>query len=391
MCFGTCRWFHQLNFFAQQLLTKPFRKKDQDVLALLLIGLYQLREMRIPDHAAINETVSATAELKKPWARALVNAVLRNYQRQEADLNESLEAAEATAQYSHPAWLLDALRSAWPEQCRDILSANNERPPLTLRVNLARRSREEYLQKLAQENIEARPGLLANSAIYLSKPKPVTDIPGFVDGVVSVQDEASQLVPQQLDLREGQRVLDACAAPGGKTCHILESERSLTSITALDKDERRLAGIRENLDRLDLKANILCADAADLENWWDGNPFDRILLDAPCSATGVIRRHPDIKLLRSPEEVADLISQQQRLLESLWQCLKADGLLLYTSCSILPEENQNQIAQFLSKHDDAKYEGITADWGVKCETGRQLLPSTASGTDGFFFSLLRKC
>jgi len=247
------------------------------------------------------------------------------------------------------------------------------------------------LQKLSSLEINARPGLLANSAIYLSEPMPVHEIPGFAEGEVSVQDEASQLVASSLRLEPDLKLLDACAAPGGKTAHILESECSLTWIVAIDRDRTRLSRIEENLQRLQLKAELICADAATPQAWWDGEGFDRILLDAPCSATGVIRRHPDIKLLRTPEQVTELLTTQQQLLQELWQCLKPGGLLLYTTCSILPAENQAQIQQFLDSHNDAKYEGITADWGVECETGRQLLPSTQSGTDGFFFSLLRKC
>jgi 16S rRNA (cytosine967-C5)-methyltransferase len=292
---------------------------------------------------------------------------------------------------SHPDWLVQAIATAWPDQLEDILDAGNARPPLTLRVNLARQSREHYLQKLSSLEIKATPGLLADSAIYLSEPIPVNEIPGFAGGEVSVQDEASQLVAGTLRLEPGLLLLDACAAPGGKTSSILESERSLTRLIAIDRDKSRLSRIEENLQRLQLEAELVCADAAILESWWDGEAFDRVLLDAPCSATGVIRRHPDIKLLRTPEQVTALLATQQQLLHQLWQCLKSGGLLLYTTCSILPEENQAQIQQFLDSHNDAKYEGITADWGVECESGRQLLPSTHSGTDGFFFSLLRKC
>ena len=390
ICFGSCRRFQQLDFLLQQLLTKPLKQKDRDIQALLLVGLYQLKFMRVPDHAAINETVNATADLKKPWARGLTNAVLRNFRRQETELLQALESADLSCRAAHPAWLVDAIRDAWPEFLDDILAANNSKPPLTLRVNLSRQSRDDYLEKLAAHDISATAGKLAGSAIYLAEPRPVQQIPGFAEGEASVQDEASQLVPELLQLGPGLRVLDACAAPGGKTCHILESERSLTSLVAVDREEPRLARVEDNLKRLRLDAELVCADASKLESWWDQQAFDRILLDAPCSATGVIRRHPDIKVLRTPKQVQELLFKQQQILTSLWQCLKPNGLLLYTTCSILPEENQAQISRFLDNHDDAKYEGITADWGVECEAGRQLLPSTHGGTDGFFFSLLRK-
>ena len=391
LCFGTCRWFHQLDFLLQDLLSKPLKSKDREVRALLLIGLYQIKFMRVPDHAAINETVGATSDLKQRWARGLVNAVLRNFQRQAESLQAKLDSADLASRASHPDWLVQAIATAWPDQLEDILDAGNARPPLTLRVNLARQTREQYLQKLSSLDISATAGLLAKSAIYLVEPMPVHEIPGFADGEVSVQDEASQLVAGTMCLEPDLQLLDACAAPGGKTSHILESEHSLTRLVAIDREKSRLSRIEENLQRLQLEAELVCADAAELGSWWDGNRFDRVLLDAPCSATGVMRRHPDIKLLRTPEQVTELLATQQQLLHQLWQCLKPGGLFLYTTCSILPEENQMQIRQFLDSHNDAKYEGITADWGVECETGRQLLPSTHSGTDGFFFSLLRKC
>ena len=231
---------------------------------------------------------------------------------------------------------------------------------------------------------------MADSALYLDKPAPVTDLPGFAEGKVSVQDEASQLVPKLLQLEPGQRVLDACAAPGGKSCHILESEHSLTSLTSIDMTQSKLDRIRENFERLGLESSLVAADASEIEAWWDGNHFDRILLDAPCSATGVIRRHPDIKLLRRPEQIKALEEIQSNLLEKLWTCLKPGGLLLYTTCSLLRQENEDTIKRFLDSTDSAKYEAIAADWGVECAFGRQLLPGTNSGPDGFFYAVLRK-
>ena len=261
---------------------------------------------------------------------------------------------------------------------------------MTLRVNLSKSSRDEYLLMLADAGISATPGDLAKSAVYLEKPLPVESLPGFRQGRVSIQDEASQLVAGLLRLGPGMRVLDACAAPGGKTCHILESEHSLTDCVALDMNPERIAKIDENLKRLELKARLICGDAAATAQWWDNVGFDRILLDAPCSATGVIRRHPDIKLLRRRQDIPSLVNRQQALIESLWQCLEPGGLLLYTSCSILKQENEDLIGGFLESADNAKYEGIAADWGVECQYGRQLLPGAKNGPDGFFFSLLRK-
>ena len=390
MCFGCCRWFHQLDFLLLQLRSKPFKRKDQDLRSLLILGLYQLKFMRIPDHAAINETVDASDDLNKRWARGLTNAVLRSYQRQRKELEEGLQLADLPKRESHPEWLVSILAQSWPKQFEDILTANNCRPPLTLRVNLSMQSRQQFLDTIDQADIKARAGKLAASAVYIDQPLPVSKIPGFFEGAASVQDEASQLVPELLQLTPGLKVLDACAAPGGKTCHILESEGSLTTCIALDRSPTRLIKIEENLERLQLEACLLCADGNDRDSWWSGEAFDRILLDAPCSASGVIRRHPDIKLLLTPAQLERLILEQERLLETLWTCLKPGGLLLYTTCSIVPQENQAQINRFLGQHKDAKYESITADWGVECETGRQLLPSADSGTDGFFFSLLRK-
>ena len=390
ICFGCCRWFHQLDFLLQHLLSKHLKQKDQDLRSLLIIGLYQLRFMRIPDHAAINEAVEATDDLKKRWARGLTNAVLRSYQRRRTELQETLQLEGLPQRESHPNWLVSILASSWPGEFEEILIANNRRPPLTLRVNLSRQSRQQYLDKIGQAGLKAHAGELAASAVYLDQPVPVGSIPGFFDGAVSVQDEASQLVPELLQLAPGLAVLDACAAPGGKTCHILESEDSLTSFTSLDRSPIRLIKIQENLERLQLKAALLCADGTDTDAWWTGETFDRILLDAPCSASGVIRRHPDIKLLLTPAKIEKVIIEQRRLLNTLWACLRPGGLLLYTTCSVLPKENQEQMRTFLGAHEDAKYEGITADWGVECEFGRQLLPSADRGTDGFFFSSLRK-
>lgn len=260
---------------------------------------------------------------------------------------------------------------------------------MTLRVNSSRISRAEYLHDLEKAGVAAHPGALAAYSIYLEKPCPVDSLPGFRDGLVSVQDEASQLIPQLMALEPGLSILDACAAPGGKTCHILESVRSQTRIVAIDNDARRLERLHQNLARLQLSAEVLVADAGASKDWWDGEPFDRILLDAPCSATGIIRRHPDIKVLRREGDLEKLKQIQTHLLNGLWACLKPGGLLLYSTCSVLPEENNDIVDSFLSHQPDAQHEGIQADWGVECGHGRQLLPHP-DGNDGFFFAILRK-
>ena len=260
---------------------------------------------------------------------------------------------------------------------------------MTLRVNLGRISRPAYLNALLEAGIAARVGELCESSVYLDTPCPVTALPGFAEGLLSVQDEASQLIPRLMELQPGLEILDACAAPGGKTCHLLESGFAFKRLVALDNDARRLERVHQNLERLQLAASVVCGDAGQPAQWWDGDTFDRILLDAPCSATGIIRRHPDIKFLRRPEHVLALREIQLTLLKSLWACLKPGGLLLYSTCSVLPEENSDTIEAFISCTEEAKLEEITAGWGVECLHGRQLLPS-AEGHDGFYFARLRK-
>ena len=390
ICFGTCRWYLALEFLLHKLVAKPIKEKDQDVKSLILVGLYQLKELNIADHAVVNETVAASTALNKPWAKPLINAVLRKYQRNQRKLTEELEQSTPDIRYSCPSWLLNEVNVAWKSKSQSILKGNNQRPPLTLRVNISKKSPEEIISLLSEHRIEADRGKLAKTAIYLEKPLPVEKIPGFYDGWVSIQDESSQLVPELLNLKPKVRVLDACSAPGGKTCAIIESERLLTEVVALDESEPRLQKTRENLRRSGLMASLIRGDATKPSKWWDGRLFDRILLDAPCSGSGVIRRHPDIKILRREEDIHALTKIQAMMLDSLWQCLRPDGLLLYTTCSILPRENDSQIKNFLKRTDNAKYEGITADWGVECDYGRQLLAGDKEDYDGFFYSLLSK-
>ena len=388
--YGCCRWYFALECLLGQLLNKPLKKQDLDIKCLMICALYQLRELEVAEYAVINESVSATQIFKKPWAKGLVNAVLRGYQRNKEALEQALTASQPNENQAFPSWLESEIVQQWPKQALSVFQNSNRRPPMTLRVNLAKNSREQYLELLAAAGITATAGGLTNSAVYLDKPAPVTNLPGFAEGKVSVQDEASQLVPSLLQLETAQQILDACAAPGGKSCHILEREHSLTKLTSIDTSESKLERIRENLERLGLESNLVAADAGELETWWDGNQFDRILLDAPCSATGVIRRHPDIKLLRKPEQIKSVGGIQSALLSKLWTCLRPGGLLLYTTCSLLRQENEEAIKRFLDSTDSAKYEAISADWGVECAFGRQLLPGTSSGPDGFFYAVLRK-
>ncbi len=390
ICYGSCRWYPQLNFLLERLLNKPLKKKDRDLHALLTASLYQLRSLSIPSYAVINESVTSAQQMGKPWAKALLNAVLRNYERNRDELEKAILIAGQDIETAHPSWFIDKLAIDWPAQSERILTNNNLRAPMTLRVNQARTTREQAIVQLREANIPATVGGLAPSAIYLTEPTAVDRLPGFRQGTLSIQDEASQLVPSLLQLAPHQRVLDACGAPGGKTGHIYECEDSLTTLVALDKDSRRIVRLNENIQRLSVEASVICADAANPADWWDRVPFDRILLDAPCSGTGVIRRHPDIKLLRSPANIQELHLQQVQMLGALWNCLKSGGLLVYCTCSILKDENEASVAAFLATHDSAKHEPIAADWGVECRYGRQLLTADQHGPDGFYYAVLRK-
>ncbi len=388
MVYGALRWFHQLQTIAALFLAKPLKAKDQDIYALLLIGLYQLRHMRVPDHAVVKETVEAAVALKKPWAKDLLNACLRSYLRDAARVPTAINA-DLAARFSHPLWLIEEIQSAWPNDWENILNANNERPPMLLRVNLQRTSREAFLARLAENTISAQALPIVETAVKLETPVAVTALPGFAQGEVSVQDAAAQLAAVLLDAQPGERVLDACAAPGGKTGHLLERSPGLSELIALDKDAKRVALIEENLKRLDLHANTLVGDASQPKEWWDGKLFDRILADVPCSATGVIRRHPDIKLRRQTQDLPQLLAAQANFLNSLWPLLKPGGKLLYVTCSILPVENEKQMQAFLAQHADALEIPLPASAGRPCVVGRQRLPGEA-GLDGFYYACLGK-
>lgn len=388
LSYGTLRWYFRLDALLQRLLDKPLKQRDVDVRCLLLLGLYQLEQLAMPQRVAVNETVQATLALKKQWARGLVNAVLRNYQRQASQLQEAV-VANPVARFAHPAWLIQRLQSDWPDDWEDILVANNQRPPFSLRVNRQRMTRSEYMETLADQSLQAQPLAYAVTGVRLERPVPVEALPGFTEGYISVQDGAAQLAAGLLDLQPGQRVLDACAAPGGKTAHILETEPALTQLTAVDIEAHRLVRIRENLSRLSLSASLVQGDAENTEDWWDGQRYDRILLDVPCSATGVIRRHPDIKLLRRAEDIAALAAVQLQLLQAMWPLLSSGGMLLYCTCSVLAAENSRQIAAFLETRDDVAERPIVADWGRECRHGRQVLPGE-NDMDGFYFACLTR-
>jgi 16S rRNA (cytosine967-C5)-methyltransferase len=386
LCYGVCRWYFQLEVTARQLLTKPLKKKDEDIYLLILMGLYQLMEMHLPDYAAVSETVAVADKLKKPWAKRLINAVLRNFQR--SDLHVTNED-DLQGYYSHPHWIIQKLQQDWPNHWTSILTANNQHPPLSLRINQKKITRDQYIKKLTDAGLTALIIPETASGIYLQDPLDVQALPGFIAGDVSVQDGAAQLAAALLQLKPGQRVLDACAAPGGKTSHILEIASEGIDLIALDKDIDRLNLLEDNLARLDQKAQRVCCDAGEVENWWDRKLFDRILLDAPCSAVGVVRRHPDIKLLRKASDIAQLTQQQLRLLNALWPLLKPNGILLYATCSIFKDENVEVIKAFLAAHLDGREEKIEQNWGLACAFGRQILPGM-HGMDGFYYACLRK-
>ncbi|MCY1509061.1 Ribosomal RNA small subunit methyltransferase B [compost metagenome] len=388
LAFGAARWQPRLSALAARLLQKPFKAGDRDIEALLLVGLYQLLYTRIPPHAAIGETVGCADKLKKGWAKGLLNAVLRRAQREGEVLLADVDRDPA-ARLAHPRWLQKALKQAWPEQFEALCAANNAHPPMTLRVNRRHGSRDAYLQELRAAGIEAQPCEFSRDGIQLEKPCDVHELPGFAEGRVSVQDEAAQLAADLLELAPGQRVLDACCAPGGKTCHLLEAEPGLAGVVGVDPEESRLVRVRENLERLKLDAQLIAADGRDTAAWWDGKPFQRILLDAPCSATGVIRRHPDIKLTRTTDDIAALAQLQGELLDALWPVLEVGGVLVYATCSVMPQENTGSIDAFLARTPGARELDLAGPWGLKQPHGRQLLPQDG-GHDGFYYAKLIK-
>ncbi|MEN8800816.1 MAG: 16S rRNA (cytosine(967)-C(5))-methyltransferase RsmB [Thiogranum sp.] len=388
LTFGTLRWSYRLEAVLNRLLKKPLKKKDRDVHALLLVGLYQLLFLEMPPHAAVGETVAVARQLGKEWAAGLVNGVLRNAQRRSNALLESVDGA-ASARWSHPDWWIRLLQQDWPQDWQHVLEAGNQRPPMVLRVNVSRTDRSAYLQLLKQSGIMAKPSPFPDTAIRLEEPVAVDNLPGFFAGLVSVQDGAAQLSAPLLNLESGQRVLDACAAPGGKTGHILESVPDLGALIAIDSDDRRLIKVAENLHRLQFNTELLAADAGAPESWWDGEPFDRILLDAPCSASGVVRRHPDIKVLRQAGDLPALSQQQQRLLNAVWPLLVSGGILLYVTCSVFKQENSDVLRAFLDGHCDAVEFPLGVQWGKALPVGRQVLPGE-QGMDGFYFARLSK-
>jgi len=381
------RWWLRYDAVLDRLLDRPLRERELDVHALAVLGLIQLEVLRLPEYAAVAATVEAARSLRKPKFAGLINALLRRWLREREAINAQLDA-DAVTRSAHPRWLLDALARDWPNEVDAILAADNAQAPLWLRVNGRRARREELLERFAAAGIEANAAAAPDCAIVLMQSTDVTRLPGHAQGAFSVQDGAAQFAADLLDPVAGQRVLDACAAPGGKSAHILETAD--VQLTALDSDARRLTRIEENLARLGLKAAIRAGDAAVPAPWWDGKPFERILIDAPCSATGIVRRQPDIKLHRRASDIARLIDEQARILDALWPLLGLRGRLVYATCSVLADENAHQIARFLERHADARPLDIAAPGWRRCgEVGAQNLPGE-HGMDGFYYAVLEK-
>jgi 16S rRNA (cytosine967-C5)-methyltransferase len=392
LSYGTLRYYPKLQLCLDFLLKKPFKQKDKDIEAAIACAIYQITETRVPSHAAVNESVKACRVLNKPWATNLVNAVLRRFVREKIELEKKL-VKNVGYTTSHPKWLIELLEDAWPEQLVSLIESNNTKPPMTLRVNINHNNQSEYLSLLRSNGVDASATITSPDGITLKKPLDVFNLPNFSIGAVSVQDEAAQFSAHLLELMPKQRILDACCAPGGKTCHILEHIKrncfDNSSVTSIDISKERLDRVQENLDRLQLHTKLVACDIFETNVWWDKVLFDRILLDAPCSATGVIRRNPDIKILRKSKDIQKLAILQLELLNTVWPTLRKNGLLLYATCSILPQENDMVISRFLDSVSDAAVEKTGLRTGIETSHGRQLLPSV-NGYDGFYYARLRK-
>lgn len=381
LCFGVTRTLPQLEALIGKLMERPLTGKQRVLHYLIMVGLYQLLYTRIPPHAALAETVAGAEVLKRANLKGLLNGVLRQFQRQQESL--LAEVDQAPQRYLHPGWLLKRLQHAWPQQWQAITEANNQRPPMWLRVNRQHHTRDAWLALLNQADKNGICGD-APDAVRLESPAPVSQLPGFDQGWVTVQDLSAQRCALLLEPQPGEHILDLCAAPGGKTTHILEVAPQ-ASVMAVDIDEQRLSRVRENLLRLNMTAEVRQGDGRTPAAWCNDLTFDRILLDAPCSATGVIRRHPDIKWLRRDRDIAELAALQREILDAIWPRLKSGGTLLYATCSVLPEENHEQIRTFLADHEDA----IAVPLPQGDEYGWQVFPH-ADGGDGFFYAKLIK-
>jgi len=387
LIYGVLRWQIKLDGLIKALLKKALKPKDQDVQWILRLALYELLECRTPDYAVINDAVSLTRSGKKKWASGLVNAILRNFLREKESLLDNLD--KTAALYSHPQWMLEKVKADWPDYWQEILTANNQRPPLWLRVNERQTSLDDYQNELTKAELETKVHAYAKSALMLLDGIDVQTLPAFKTGAVSVQDAGAQLSAALLAPEAGHQVLDLCAAPGGKTCHILEQYPQIKQMVAVEVDASRMTRVEENLQRLQLDAKCLVEDAKNLAEHFPEPCFDRILVDAPCSASGVIRRHPDIKVLRRETDIDELCELQFDILKSAWSVLVTGGQLLYVTCSVFKQENAQQMERFIADNTDAQEIPLKVEWGEPCSVGRQLLPGVEE-TDGFYFCLLKK-
>ena len=378
LIFGTIRFYHHLNDIVTPLINKPLEKDNLDLHCLLLLGAYQLLYAGTPTHAAINETVSVAEKIEKKWAKGFINAILR-------EIDRNHKQILTTEHFSHPSWMVKKLKQDYPDQHQEIFRENNKQAPMTLRIHPSI-GRQNYQQQLHSIGIESEPCPNTKQALILAEAINVSQLPRFFEGSCYVQDASAQLAGQILNPKTGELILDACCAPGGKTTHLAELCTD-ARIVAIDSDQNRLTRVEENIERFQLKNIVLKQGDAHNKVWWDGQLFDKILLDAPCSATGVIRRHPDIKLLRKPRDIKQLVKIQASILDNLWTCLKPSGTLLYATCSVLKAENEQQIENFLQRTKDAQHEAIELDWGMG-EIGRQQLPSHEF--DGFYYAKLTK-
>jgi len=388
LAYGTLRHWGTLAALTARLAAKPF--SDAELHALVAVALYQLDHTRAPPFAVVDHAVNVAARIARPAAKSLVNALLRRYLREREALHAAV-GADPVARWSYPQWWIDRVRADYPADWEAILAAGNERPPLALRVNARTTTRDAFLAACAAAEIGAVPA--GDAGVIVDPPRPVTDLPGYREGWFAVQDPGAQLAAPLLQLRPGVRVLDACAAPGGKTAHL--AEFADVEVVALDSEPARLARLRENLSRLQLassRVRVIAGDAGAPAAWWDGRAFDRILVDVPCTASGVVRRHPDGKWLRREGDIANCARQQARILDALWPCLAPGGLFLYATCSVFRAENDAQIEAFQARHADALRESVTFPAAVVHQGGQLLpsLPGAAHNQDGFFYALLRK-
>ena len=388
--YGCLRFYHQLIEVQKVLVSKSLKEKDQDIQIIVLIGLYQLKHLKTADHAAISETVNLAKKIKKQWATGLVNGVLRNYQRTREEIEFKLNNNDLY-KYSHPKWLIDTIKNNYPKEYENILEGNNQQAPMTIRVNTIKISRDDYQDKLAANNVIAEKHEYAKDALVLQTAKNVNELPGFNEGEFVVQDAAAQLAVDFLNIENGQYVLDGCAAPGGKTTHILQRSPKVNLI-AVEKDESRSEKIKENLKRLNLSCELVISDLSNINKWWNNQLFDRILIDVPCSATGVIRRNPDIKLHRKEKDIAALVTLQRELIDACWTMLKSGGIMVYATCSVLKEENERQMKWLSEKYDSIFCEepiDFTSDIKNRAEAGIQILPNELN-MDGFYLCAIKK-